>query len=339
MESNAANATQSDATTAHSDAANATNGATAPTATRKLFIVGHPVAHSKSPAMYNALYQKANLAWHYDFADLATHDEARAFLAQDTWLSVNVTTPYKPDAYEAATIKAATAQLAKGVNLLVHKNGEVLGFNVDGDGCVRFLEREGVSFRECKAVVCGTGPTATSIVHALAGAGAREITLLGRDKERASRIMRRYADDYRHLARTAIPMPAPQEGHLGFVEAYEHVTLKFGSYETSKRAIQQADVIIDATTLGMAPGDPAPFDTTLLSQNQVIMDTVYGHETSALIAAAQKLGCRAFDGAGMLVAQAVISATIVCEVMNVELQYAFDELFDIMANAAGFTLD
>lgn len=306
---------------------------------QELYILGHPVAHSKSPAMYNAVYEKLGFPWHYGFADLATHDEARDFLANSDWLSINITTPYKPDAYEAATVKAASAQLAKGVNLLIRKEGQALGFNVDGDGCIRFLEREGVSFSECKAVVCGTGPTATSIVHALASAGAAEVTMLGRDKERAARIMRRYADDYRHLARTAIPMPAATDGHLGFVDAYEHVDLKYGSYETSTRAIQGADVIIDATILGMAEGDPAPFDTDLLSSDQVVMDTVYGHGITALVKAAKEHGCHTFDGAGMLVAQAAISATMVCEVSNVELDYSFDQLFDIMAKAAGFSFD
>lgn len=301
-----------------------------------LYILGHPVAHSKSPVMYNALYPELGLSWKYDFADMDTADEARSFLERRAFLSVNVTTPYKPEAFKAAQIKAASAKLARGVNLLVNKDGTLLGYNVDGLGCIRFLEREGVAFADKKIAVCGTGPTAMSILHAAAQAGAEEVLLLGRDRERTRSTMERYVEEFRHLASTAIPMPAPSEGHLGFAEAYEHVNFKFGTYETSKKGIAAADVIVDATVLGMNPGDPSPFDTSLLRPDHIVMDTVYGHGESALIAAAREVGCKAFDGAGMLVSQAVLTAIILCEVEGVSLEWGYNTMFDIMAKAAGF---
>lgn len=307
-------------------------------ATKQLYILGHPVAHSKSPAMYNAVYERMDLPWRYDRADLATSEEARAFIAKRAYLSINITTPYKPEAYAAATVKAATAQLAEGVNLLVAKEDQLIGYNVDGQGCVRFLEREGMDFRERAVAVCGTGPTAVSILHAVVVAGARQVLLLGRDKERTRRVLERYVETYRHLASTAISLPAPEDNHLGFAEAYEHADYKFGTYETSKNAIAQADVIIDATVLGMREGDPAPFDAALLSAGQTVMDTVYGHGETALVRAAREAGCRAFDGAGMLVSQGALTATILCEIENVGNVPSYDELFDIMATAAGFSL-
>lgn len=303
---------------------------------QKLYIVGHPVAHSKSPVMYNAIYSKLGLDWDYGFMDIDTAEAALDFLKGDDYLSVNITTPCKPQAFEAADIKAATAQLAGGVNLLVRKEGHHLGYNVDGQGCIRFLEREGVRFGGKKVVVCGTGPTALSILHASAQAGAAEAVLIGRDKERTHSTLEDYVDKYRELVSTAIPLPASEEGHLGFAEAYEKVEFKFGAYETSTKAIASADVIIDATVLGMHEGDPAPFDPSLLSEHQVVLDTVYGHGISALVAAARERGCRTFDGAGMLVSQAVLTATIVCEIEDVALDMGYDDLFDIMAEAADF---
>lgn len=303
---------------------------------KKLYILGHPVSHSKSPVMYNALYEALGLPWHYDFMDLPSDSDARDFLKARDFLSVNITTPYKPIAYEVATHKAASAQLAQGVNLLVVKDEAMIGYNVDGEGCVRFLELAGVCFKEAKVAVCGTGPTALAILHSAVQAGASEVLLLGRDKDRACRVIGRYMDTYRHLAMTAIDMPSAVEGHLGFGEAYRHAEFKYGSYATSKKAIAEADVIIDATSLGMHDGDPAPFDIGLLSSGQVVMDTVYGHGTTAIIQAAQDAGCQAFDGAGMLVSQAVLSATIVCEVQGVELELTYDEMFRLMSKAAAF---
>ena len=104
----------------------------------------------------------------------------------------------------------------------------------------------------------------------------------------------------------------------------------------SKNAIAAADIIIDATSLGMNAGDPAPFDASLLSASQVVMDIVYGHGMTQMVANAKEAGCSTFDGAGMLVAQAVISATIVCEIAGVDVDESFDGMFDLMWDAAGF---
>ena len=144
-----------------------------------LYLLGHPIAHSKSPVMYNAVYGRLGLPWCYELADLACEDEARAFLAARDFLSVNITTPYKPHAYEAATHKAASAKLARGANLLVKHGEALLAYNTDGQGCVAFLERTGFDFAGASVAVCGTGPTALAILHACAVAGAREVVLVG----------------------------------------------------------------------------------------------------------------------------------------------------------------
>ena len=79
---------------------------------QSLYLLGHPIAHSKSPVMYNAVYERLGLPWTYFPKDCATDDEARAFLDARDFLSVNITTPYKPLAFQAATAQAATAKLA-----------------------------------------------------------------------------------------------------------------------------------------------------------------------------------------------------------------------------------
>ncbi len=306
---------------------------------KDLYIVGHPVSHSKSPAMYNAVYKKLGIDWHYDFKDIDSAEGAQSFLKAADYVSVNVTTPYKPQAYKAATVLAATSKLAGGVNLLVSKDTNLLGYNVDGDGAIRFLEREGVNFWDAKVVVCGTGPTALSILHAATMAGASEALLLGRDKARAKGMLQRYADDFHDLASSAIPISAKAPNRREFLDAYKYAKFKFGTYDTSKQALSRADVIVDATILGMHEGDPAPFDVSVLHEGQVVMDTVYGHGTSALLKAAKQTGCKAYDGRGMLVSQAALSASIVFEVEEVHVDEGYDDLFDIMAKGAGFEFE
>lgn len=304
----------------------------------QLFIIGHPVAHSKSPAMHNALYQELGLDWDYGFADLEDDAEAQRFIEGRGFLGCNVTMPYKPAAFAGADIQAATAKLAGGANVLVNKDGVLICYNVDGKGCIGYLELADVSFADARVAVCGTGPTSLAIMHAAAEAGAADVVLLGRNKERAQVCVNRYLDEYRELLSTAVPMPSSVDGHLGFAEAYEHANFRFGDYAGARRAIAQADVIVDATPLGMQAEDPAPFDVSLLHEGQAVMDVVYGHGETALVKAAKAAGARTFDGAGMLVAQAVDSAQIFFDVNGIDHTLTRPQMFALMANAAGFSL-
>lgn len=303
-----------------------------------LYILGHPVAHSKSPDIYNAIYPKLGLPWEYGFQDIADEGEARAFIEARRFLSLNVTTPWKPLAFRAADVAAATAKLAGGANVLVRKDTALLAYNVDGQGCVRYLERAGARFGGAAVALCGTGPTAISIMHECAQAGCASVLMLSRDRVRSQQVVNGYLDAYRELLSTAITLPGAPQGRVPFAQAYQDTEFLFGSYATSTAAIANADIIIDATPLGMRPGDPAPFDTALISEAQLVFDTVYGHGQTALLCAAQQAGARALDGRGMLVAQAVETAGIVCDVCEVPMPLSDDELFAMMADAAGFDL-
>ncbi|MEF9875433.1 shikimate dehydrogenase family protein [Gordonibacter sp.] len=304
--------------------------------TEKLYLLGHPIAHSKSPVMYNAVYERLGLPWHYEPADLATAEEARAFLAARDFLSVNITTPYKPEALRAATHRAASAKLAQGANLLVKHGDALIAYNTDGQGCVAFLERTGFSFDDASVVVCGTGPTSLAICHACAIAGAREVVLVGRDKERSRQVLETYVEAFDQLAHAAVDLPAAQEHHRSFRTAYDQTAFKFGSYATSTQAIGSADLVVNATTLGMKPDDPAPFEVGLLHEGQCVFDAVYGHGETALVVGARTAGCMVHDGAGMLVAQAVSSVQAVIDIAGADVDLEGIDLFSLMAEAAGF---
>ena len=284
------------------------------------FVLGHPVAHSKSPVMHNAAYRALGLPWEYGLADCATESEARAFLASDSWLGLNVTTPYKPLALEVATQCTTAAVIAQGANVLVRcgggEDGELLADNTDGAGCVAFLQHSSIALEGARAVVCGTGPTSLSIAHALAQASVCEVTLLGRNAERSRHAL---AGMLERCERASVALGA---------------SLSAGDYESGASSIEQADLIVDATPLGMRPGDPAPFDTSLLAANQVVLDVVYGHGETALLAAARAADCTAFDGFGMLVGQAVQTVRDFTTWLHAPLENSDVDLFAIMSDAA-----
>lgn len=288
--------------------------------------------------MYNCVYPKLGLDWNYGLKDVPTENAAEIFLRSDEYLSVNVTTPYKPLAFAAADIAAASAKLATGANLLAYSKDSLLAYNVDGVGCVSYLKREGANFDGAKVAICGSGPTALAIMHECAQAGAQSVLLLSRKSERAQSAVNGYLDTYRELLSTAILLNATSGAKPEFERAYENCKFMFGSYDKSKAAIASSDIIIDATPLGMHKDDPSPIDVSLIGENQVVFDTVYGHGETKLLQYARQVGAHAYDGRGMLVAQAVATVGIVCDINEVDMKFDNDELFDMMASAAEFDI-
>ncbi len=244
----------------------------------EMMLLGKSVAHSLSPVMYEAAFAKMGLDWTYEVADLACEDEARELIEHGEWMAMNITTPYKRLAFELAGAAEDTAHAAGGANLLVRTTDGIKAFNTDGTGCTAFLARNGAAPQGRNVAVCGTGPTARAIVYAASCAGVKRVAMFSRDKERC-------------------------------IEAAQHTCggVFAQTYEDGAEFLRAADVIIDATTLGMTPGDPAPFDTALLSAGQTVLDVVYGHGETALIAAAKAAGCTTYDGRGMLIMQACVS--------------------------------
>lgn len=282
----------------------------------KLYVLGHPVAHSKSPDMHNAAYRALGLDWVYGFMDCPEASSARSFLEAREWLALNITMPYKPLAFERATWHSDAARLAQGANVLVSRGDDVLADNTDGKGCVSYLKRCGVQFEDARVVVCGTGPTSLALMHAAAQAGAGQVALLGRDAGKAAHVLSGYLERGDGLSPNA--------------------RFSAGAYQDNQACIADADVILDATPLGMNDGDPAPFNIELLSAGQTVFDVVYAHGATALVSAARKAGCAVHDGSGMLVAQAVETVYDIVDWLDVPVDPRSVDLFSIMARAAGF---
>ena len=288
----------------------------------KLYVLGHPVAHSKSPVMHNALYRALGLDWEYGLMDCDTEEAANDFLNAADFLGINITTPYKPAAFAHADVADSSAVLAQGANVLVHEGGRLAAYNLDGRGCVRYLEMRGVDFKGARVVVCGTGPTSLAIMHAVVEAGAPRVALLGRDAKRATSVLR----DWK---RRADSVGVPRD-----------CTLLAGSYAGSIDELTAASVVIDATPLGMKPEDPAPFNTARLCPHATVFDVVYGHGDTALAIGAREHGCTFYNGEGMLVAQAVLGAEKFLQAAG-DLPFGgldFSKAYHVMHQAADFAL-
>jgi shikimate dehydrogenase len=157
------------------------------------------------------------------------------------------------------------------VNCVVATMDGLLGENTDGPGFVDALRAEtDVEVNGQRAVVIGAGGAARAIVLALARAGAGDVAVVNRTAERAE-------------AAAALAGPS---GRVADVDA-----------------IRDADLIVNATSVGMGDG-LMPFEPSLLQRGQVLADVVYHPSPTPLVAAAREQGIVAIDGLGMLVHQA-----------------------------------
>lgn len=244
--------------------------------TRVAGVIGHPVAHSRSPAIHNAAYAAAGLDWVYvAFAVPAGRgaDAVAAMRVLDL-AGLNVTMPHKADAAAACDELVGDAARLGVVNTVVPgAGGRLRGLSTDGDGFLAALADEGLSLGGRRVLVLGAGGAARAVVVAARRAGA-DLTVAARRAGPAAE-----AAALATGTRT-VPWAEP---------------LEVGSW----------DVVVNATPLGM--GDRPGPAVRGLHAGQVVVDLVYEPRRTPLLAAAAAAGARGVGGLGMLVHQAALA--------------------------------
>lgn len=234
-------------------------------------LVGNPVAHSKSPVIHAAFARATSQDVEYGLIEApldgfaATVERFRAGGGR----GLNVTLPFKQEAFRLCSGVSARARVAQAVNTLVLETG--FGDNTDGIGLVHDLSRN-LSYKFSNVLLLGAGGAAQGVVGALLEAGAARLVIANRTVSKAQALAARFrgasACDYDGL------------------EA-------------------QFDLVINATSAGLADEAP-PLPPGILRSGVLAYDMVYGRETPFLTAA-RRAGARTCDGLGMLVEQAAES--------------------------------
>ncbi|HEV3227205.1 MAG TPA: shikimate dehydrogenase, partial [Acidimicrobiales bacterium] len=212
--------------------------------TRLSGVIGAPIRHSLSPAIFNAAFAAADLDWAYLAFEVAPDETASALDAMRAldFGGLSVTMPHKDAVARLVDRCSDDASALHAVNCVVPTDDGLVGENTDGPGFIDAVRTEvGLKVNGCRAVVFGAGGAARAIVLALARAGARDVAVVNRTSSRA------------HGAATL-------GGSVGRV--------------ADVGAVVGADLVVNATSVGMT-GDLTPFDPELLEPGQIVVDAVY----------------------------------------------------------------
>jgi shikimate dehydrogenase len=253
-----------------------------PTATTSVAaVIGDPVRHSLSPVIHNAAFEALGLDWVYVALEVAAGGVPEAFAGVRALglRGLSVTTPHKEAAAAACDALAGDATSLAAVNCVVNEAGTLVGHSTDGYGFVAALRDEAaLDPRGCACVVLGAGGAARSIALALSGAGAGEVAVVNRT-------------------------PARAEGAVALLGATGRVVAP----DDVGTTVGAADLVVNATTVGMGDDGGLPLDPSALRAGQVVADIVYEPRRTPLLAAAEQAGARTLDGLPMLVHQAAIA--------------------------------
>ena len=255
-------------------------------------LFGTPVGHSGSPAMYNFSFQHAGLDYAYLAFDVTEEQMPKVFetIRLLNMRGGNFTMPCKNIAAELVDKLSPAAEIIGACNVFVNDNGVITGHVTDGVGFVKNLEVNGVDVKGKKTGVLGAGGAATAIQVQLALDGAKEVAIFNvRDKffDRAEGTKDKLAEKCPECVVTVNDLE---------------------DKEKLAEAVNNCDIVINATTMGMKPHDDISLiDKSLYRKDLVVADTVYSPEKTKMILEAEEAGCKAIGGKGMLQQQGAVN--------------------------------
>lgn len=237
-------------------------------------VIGNPVHHSLSPVIHNGAFKR--LGWNAIYLAFEVKDleEALRGIRGLGMRGVSVTIPFKTEVIPFLDQVEGLAKRVGAVNTIVNRRGRLVGYNTDCEGALEALE-EKMELRGKRVVLLGAGGAARAIGFGLKERGL-PLIVVNRSTERGQTLS--------------------QELGCGYLPVSSLLRMKAGELD--------ADVIINATSLGMYPRDGrTPIPRELLKKGMMVMDIVYEPLQTKLLREAKEKGCVTVDGLEMLIRQ------------------------------------
>ncbi len=250
-------------------------------------IFGYPVKHSLSPLMQNAAFLKVGIDAVYVPFEVEPDKLGEAINGVRALgiKGINVTVPHKERVIEHLDYLSDEAEFLGAVNTVKNKNGELTGYNTDAEGFLRSLIEEGIEFERKKVLMFGAGGAARAVGYALLKGGVKFLNIVNRNFQRAKEV--------------------------GKLLGTRGNVLVFPLKESTVEALlNDIDLIVNTTSVGMAPGDPWLFNYSRIPEGITVVDIIYNPPETPLLKAAREKGCKTVNGLGMLVHQGAVAFEI-----------------------------
>lgn len=242
-------------------------------------VAGWPVDHSRSPTIHRYWLKELGLSGTYERFAVRPGEfrEFAATIGKDGLLGANVTVPHKETAFALCDRRTPVAEALGAVNTLWREDGRLIGDNTDVAGFLANMDESAPGWAEQgkTAVIIGAGGAARAIVYALVSRGFTRIAIVNRTRARAEALAAHFGGPA-----TAV------------------------SWADLAAELAQADLLVNASSLGMAGQPPLAVDLGALPERAVVADAVYVPLRTPLIEGARMRGLRFVEGLGMLLHQA-----------------------------------
>lgn len=255
-------------------------------------VIGHPVAHSKSPRIHARFAELTGQVLTYGRLELPLDGFVAGLQAArrdgfngGTFRGANVTVPFKFEAFGCATRRSERAELAQACNTLRFDADGIYGDNTDGIGLVHDITRNaGVVLRGARVLVVGAGGAAAGVLGPLLAEGPRKLVVVNRTADKAVALAQRHAEwASRHAS-------VVRGGGLDAVDG-------------------EFDVVVNGTAASLAGAD-IPVPPQALRAGTLAVDMMYGPAAQPFADWARAHGAVPRDGLGMLVEQAAVAFQI-----------------------------
>lgn len=256
--------------------------------TRRVVLIGHPVAHSLSGAMQQAAFDELGIDATYELWDRRPIElaDAVAELRTDAFLGANVTIPHKERVVPMVDRLTEEAHATGAVNTITKDGKKLVGHNTDVGGFKVALDKlVGRQKMPRHAVVLGAGGGARAVVYGLITEGFQRIVIFNRHLHRAEGLVRHFGRSASHMELRAMPW------HESVIEA-----------ELSKTKL-----LVNATAVGLNPAE-TPIPGELLPPDLLVLDLIYGQ--TRLLKDAQSAGDTVLNGELMLLHQGAAAFTL-----------------------------
>jgi len=276
--------------------------------TKRVVLIGHPVAHSLSGAMHGAAFEALGIDAAYELWDRPPLALAEAIgeLRGDEVLGANVTIPHKEKTLVLVDRLTEEAHATGAVNTITREGRRLIGHNTDVPGFRVALDAlVGKQKMPRQAVVLGSGGGARAVVYGLIAEGFQRIVVFNRHLHRAEGLARFFARSAAHMELRAMPW------HESIIEA----------------ELAKAKVLVNATSVGMS-GDQSPIPGEVIPPGLLVLDLVYNPPVTRFLRDAEAAGSPGMNGELMLLHQGAAAFTLwtgqpaPVEVMRTALQAA-----------------